>query len=75
MATITTFPGTSLIPMETGLNRREIFSFGAIPSPNIPDVAKARQDLPLPDSRIGVFEPLVYGTIIHAALSLLAYVK
>ena len=38
MATITTFPGTSLIPMETGLNRREIFSFGATPNPNIPDL-------------------------------------
>ena len=75
MATITTFPGISLIPMETELNRREIFSFGAMPSPNIPDLAKARQDLPLPDSQIGAFEPSLYGTIIHAALTLLAYVK
>ena len=63
MATITTFPGTSLIPMETGLNWREIFSFGAMPGPNIPD------------SRIGAFEPSLYGTIIHVALTLLAYVK
>ena len=75
MATITTFPGTSLIPMETGLNRQEIFSFDDMPSPNIPDLAKARQELPLPDSRIGAFEPSLYGTIIHAALTLLAYVK
>ena len=50
MATITTFPGTSLIPMETGLNRQEIFSFSTMPSPNIPDLAKAREDLPLPNS-------------------------
>ena len=65
MATITTFPGTSLIPMETG---REIFSFGAMPNPNIPDLAKARQDLPLPDSRIGALEPLLYSTIIYTRL-------
>ena len=75
MATITTFPGASLISMETGLNRRESFSFGAMPSPNIPDLVKASQKLPLPDSRIGASEPSLYGTIIHAALSLLAYVK
>ena len=75
MATITPFPSTGLIAMETRLNRREIFSFGAMPSPNIPDLAKARQDLPLPDSRIGAFEPSLYGTIIYAALTLLAYVK
>ena len=61
--------------METGLNRRESFSIGAMPSPNIPDLAKARQDLPRPDSRIGAFEPSFYGTIIHVALTLLAYVK
>ena len=70
MATITTFPSASLIPMETGLNRREIFSFGAMPSPKIPDLAKARQDLPLSDSRIGASEPSLYGTIINAALTL-----
>ena len=75
MATITTFPGTSLIPMETGLNRRKIFSFGAMPSPNTPGLAKTRQDLPIPDSRIGAFESSLYGTIIHAALTLLAYIK
>ena len=75
MPTITMFPGTSLIPVETGLNKREIFSFGAMPSPNIPDLAKARQDLPLPDCRIGAFEPSLYGTIIHVALTLLAYVR
>ena len=75
MATITAFPGTSLIPMGTGLNRRESFSFGAMPNPNIPDLAKAKQDLPLPDSRIGAFESSLYGTIIQAALTLLAYVK
>ena len=61
--------------METGLNRRESFSFGAMPSPNIPDLTKARQDLPLPDSRIGALEPSLYGTIIHAALTLLAYLN
>ena len=75
MVTITRFPGTSLILMETGLNRRESFSFGAMPSPNIPGLAKARQDLPFPDSQIGAFEPSLYGTIIHAALTFLAYVK
>ena len=48
MATITTCPGTSLIPMETVLNRQEIFSFGSMPSPNISDLAKARQDFPSP---------------------------
>ena len=71
MATITTFPGTSLIPMETGLNRQDDMpsSFDDMPSPNIPDLAKARQDLPLPDSRIGAFETSLYGTIIHAALT------
>ena len=61
--------------MDTGLNRRESFSFGAMPSPNIPDLTKARQDLPLPDNRIGAFEPSSYGTIIHTALTLLAYVN
>ena len=70
MATITKFPGKSPIPMETGLNRRDIFSFGAIP-----DLAKARQHLPLPNRQIGGFEPLLYGTIIHAALALLADTK
>ena len=59
--------------METGLNRRESFSFGAMPSPNIPDLTKARQDLPLPDSQIGALEPSLYSTIIHVALTLLAY--
>ena len=54
--------------METGLNRQESFSFGAIPSPNIPDLTKARQELPLPDSRISALEPSLYGTITHAAL-------
>ena len=70
ITTITKFPGTSLSPMETGLNRQDIFSFGTMPSLNIPDLAKARQDLPLPDSRIGAFEPSLYGTIIHTALTL-----
>ena len=59
--------------METMSNRRESFSFGAVPSPNIPDLTKARQDLPLPDSWIGALEPSLYGTIIHAAFTLLAY--
>ena len=61
--------------METGLNRQESFSFSAMPSPNIPDLTKARIDLPLPDSRIGALESLLYGTIIHAALTLLAYLN
>ena len=38
--------------METTLNRRESLSFSAMPSPNISDLAKAKQDLPLRDSRI-----------------------
>ena len=61
--------------METGLNRQESFSFDAMPSPNIPDLTKARQDLPVPDSRIGALEPLLYGTIIHAAFTLLAHLN
>ena len=61
--------------METGLNRQESLSFGALDSPKIQNLAKVRQDLPLPDSRIGAFEPLLYGTIIHADLTYLAYVK
>ena len=61
--------------METGLNSRESFSFHAMSSTNIPDLTKARQDLPLPDSRIGALEPSLYGTIIHAALTLLAYLN
>ena len=43
-----------------------------MPSPNIPDLTKARQDLPLPDSQIGALELSLYGTIIQAALTLLA---
>ena len=31
--------------METELNKRKSFLVGTMPSPNIPDVAKARQDL------------------------------
>ena len=46
-----------------------------MPSSNIPDLTKARQDLPLPDSGIGGLEPLLFGTIIHAALTLLAYLN
>ena len=42
----TTFQGTSFIPMETGLDRRQNFSFSAMPSPNISDLAKARKDPP-----------------------------
>ena len=61
--------------METGLNKRESFSFGAMPIPNIPDLTKARQDLPLPDILIGALEPSLYGTIIHEALILLAYLN
>ena len=76
MATITLFPGTSLIPeWKLSLNRQESVSFSAMPSPNIPDLAKARQDLPLPDSQIGAIKPSLYGTIIHVALTLLVYVK
>ena len=60
--------------METGLNMRESFSFGTIPSPNVQDLAKAREDLPLHESRMDAFEPSLYGTIIHAVLTLLAYV-
>ena len=60
--------------METGLNRRENFSFAAMPSPNIPDLAKAKQGLPLPNRQIGAFESSLYGTIIHAAFTLPAYV-
>ena len=55
--------------METGLNRREIFFFDGMPSPNIQDLTKVRQDLPLPHSRIGALESSLYGTIIHVALT------
>ena len=44
----------SYFRMETRLNKRQSFSFSAMPSPNNPDLRKARQDLPLPSSRIGV---------------------
>ena len=44
-------------------------------SPNIPDLTKTRQEFPLPDSRIGALETSLYGTIIHAALTLLAYLN
>ena len=46
--------------METGLNRPESFFSGVMPSSNIPDLTRARQDLPLPDSQIGVLEPWLY---------------
>ena len=46
-----------------------------MPSPKIPDLTKARQDLALPDSRVGAWKPSLYGTIIHAALTLLAYLN
>ena len=61
--------------METELNGRESFSFGAMPSSNIPNLTKARQDLPLPDSWIGALQPLLYGMNIHGALTLLAYLN
>ena len=75
MATTIMFSGTSLNPeYKLGLKRWESFSVGAIPSPNIPDPAKTREDSSFSDSQIGAFEPSFYGTIIHAALTLLAYV-
>ena len=46
-----------------------------MPSSNIPDLTKARQDLPHPDSRIGALDTSLYGMIIHAALSLLAFLN
>ena len=46
-----------------------------MPIPNISDLTKARQDLPLPDSLKGALEPSLYGTIIHEALTLLAYLN
>ena len=52
-----TFPGTSLIPEWKLGWIGESFSFGTMPSPNIPDLTKTRQDIPLPDSRIGTLEP------------------
>ena len=61
--------------MKTGLNRRESFSFGAMLNPKNPHLARARQDLPLPDSRRGPLKPALYGAIIHAVLTILAYVK
>ena len=61
--------------IEIGSNRQGSFSFGAMPSSNIPDLTKAGQDLPLPDSRIGALEPSLYGTIKHVALTLLSYLN
>ena len=45
--------------METGLNRLESFSFVAITSPNISDVAKAGQDLLPPRQRNSCFQAIV----------------
>jgi len=46
---------------------RTRYSFGAMPSLNIPGlvILITRLDLPLPDSLIGAFEPPLHGTIIH----------
>ena len=57
--------------METGLNK---FLLRAKPSPNIPDMVKARQDLPLDDNQVGAFEPSLYSTIIQSAFTLRPYV-
>ena len=46
-----------------------------MPSPNIPDLTKVRQELPFPNNRIGALGPSLYGTIIHTALTLLAYLN
>lgn len=35
-----------------------------LPSPNIPDLAKTRQDLPLPYIRTGVLQPFTYYKLI-----------
>ena len=43
-----------------------------MPSPKIPGLTKAKKNN---RCRIGAFEPSLYGTIIHAALTLLAYFK
>ena len=44
-------------------------------SPNIPDREKARQDILLLDSQVAAFELSLYDTIIHAALTLLEYLR
>ena len=46
-----------------------------MPCPNIADLTKARQDLPLLHSEIGALEPSLCRMIIHAALTLLAYLN
>ena len=46
-----------------------------MPSPNIPDREKARQDILLLDSQVAAFELSLYDTIIHAALTLLEYLR
>ena len=61
--------------IETGLNKQESFSFGAMPRPNIPDREKAWQDLVLSHSQVAAFELSLYDTIIHAALTLLELSK
>ena len=57
--------------METGLNK---FLLRAKPSPNIPDMVKARQDLPLHDNQVGAFEPSLYSAIIQSVFTLRPYV-
>ena len=50
MTTIAMFEGQVVFMNENkGRNRRENFSFGAIPSPKILDLERAREDFPLLD--------------------------
>ena len=49
MATITMFKRQVVfLNGNKGRNKRENFSFGAIPSPNIIDLERVRKDFPLP---------------------------
>ena len=74
MMTITTFPGTSLVPEWKlgGIGKRV---FPLVLFLYILDLTKVRQDLPLPDSQIGALEPSLCGTIIHVTFTLLIYLK
>ena len=54
--------------METGLNRGQKCSIGVTPNPKILDLVKARQDIPLHDSRIVAFEQFLFRTTEHELL-------
>ena len=70
MATITTFPGTSLIVEKTNwVELARKITFGTMPSPNIPGVTfPLNKTFPFPNRLIGALEPMLFGAIIHVLL-------